>query len=124
MTELLDDTGSSASEGDARRDALVDRLFNAFIDGSELLTIELGRRLGLYEALQVGPATAADLAERSGIAPRYAREWLEQQAAAGFLDVAQDTGDADTRHLRCPRDSPTCSSTPTTRRTWWRSHRS
>ena len=102
MTELLDHTEPSAPTDDVRRDALVDRLFNAFINGSELLTIELGRRLGLYEAMQVGAATAAELAQRSGIAPRYAREWLEQQAAAGFLDVAQDTTDADARQYVLP----------------------
>ena len=102
MTELLDHTASPAPTDDSRRDALVDRLFGAFIHGSELLTIELGRRLGLYQALQAGPATAADLAERAGIAARYAREWLEQQAAAGFLDVTKDTGDADTREFALP----------------------
>ena len=49
----------------------------------ELANVELGVRLGLYEALAGrGPVTAAELAGRARIAPRYAREWLEQQAVA------------------------------------------
>ena len=39
----------------------------------------------------------AELAERAGIAPRYAREWLEQQAVAGLLDVEPPAAATDTR---------------------------
>ncbi|HVG97376.1 MAG TPA: class I SAM-dependent methyltransferase, partial [Chloroflexota bacterium] len=54
----------------------------------DLLTIYLGDRLGLYRALVAGgPASAAALAARAGTAERYTREWLEQQAAGGILDV-------------------------------------
>jgi 2-polyprenyl-3-methyl-5-hydroxy-6-metoxy-1,4-benzoquinol methylase len=38
-----------------------------------------------------GAFTSGDLAQRCGIAERYAREWLEQQAVAGVLDV-EDAG--------------------------------
>ncbi|MEU8963956.1 class I SAM-dependent methyltransferase [Streptomyces sp. NPDC048491] len=66
--------------------ALSVRLFMAGLGAAELMTAYLGLRLGLYDALaEGGPATAPELAERAGIAPRYAREWLEQQAAAGIL---------------------------------------
>jgi 2-polyprenyl-3-methyl-5-hydroxy-6-metoxy-1,4-benzoquinol methylase len=72
-----------------RRDALAERLFHALIGGVELLSIELGRRLGLYAAVhRLGVATSADLADEAGVAERYAREWLEQQAAAGLLEAA------------------------------------
>jgi SAM-dependent methyltransferase len=54
----------------------------------DLLTVYLGDRLGLYRALAAGgPATAAELATRAGTDERYTREWLEQQAAGGVLDV-------------------------------------
>lgn len=47
----------------------------------------LGDRLGLFRALAGGgPATSAELAERAGVAERYAREWLAGLAAAGYLD--------------------------------------
>src|SRR5512132_4589514 len=70
-----------------RRDALVERLFGATIGTLELFGVYLGDRLGLYVALAAADALDPDeLAERAGIAPRYAREWLEQQAVAGLLD--------------------------------------
>jgi 2-polyprenyl-3-methyl-5-hydroxy-6-metoxy-1,4-benzoquinol methylase len=88
---------------DERRDALAERLFDAFIAGAELLTVELGRRLGLYETIgRLGAVTSGDLASGSGIAERYAREWLEQQAAAGILDVREDSADALTRRFELP----------------------
>ena len=49
------------------------RLFEACLATMELANVELGERLGLYEALAgAGPLTPAALAERAGIAPRYA----------------------------------------------------
>jgi len=71
-----------------RRDALAGRLFEAALGAFDLLTIHLGLDLGLYESLRRdGPATAGELASRAGIDSRYAREWLEQQAVTGILDV-------------------------------------
>jgi len=73
-------------------DALAERLFGATIGALELFSVFLGSELGLYRALaRHGALTPSELAERAGIAPRYAREWLEQQAVAGLLDV-QDAG--------------------------------
>jgi 2-polyprenyl-3-methyl-5-hydroxy-6-metoxy-1,4-benzoquinol methylase len=67
---------------------LSDRLFQAMIHTLELFGVYLGKRLGLYAALNAkGPLTAAGLAAATGIAERYAREWLEQQAVAGLLAV-------------------------------------
>lgn len=71
-----------------QRDALVGRLFSAFIATTDLVSVYLGDRLGLYRALaDSGPATPAELAQRAGIDERYAREWLEQQAVTGILTV-------------------------------------
>jgi 2-polyprenyl-3-methyl-5-hydroxy-6-metoxy-1,4-benzoquinol methylase len=47
----------------------------------------IGDRLGLYKALaQGGPATAEQLAQRTGTAERYVREWLAAQAASGYVE--------------------------------------
>lgn len=82
-----------------RRDALTARLFEATVGAFDLLAVHLGIDLGLYAALaDRGPATAADLADRAGIDRRYAREWLEQQAVTGILEV--DDPDADPDHRR------------------------
>jgi 2-polyprenyl-3-methyl-5-hydroxy-6-metoxy-1,4-benzoquinol methylase len=68
--------------------ALADRLFRDMTGALELLTVYLGERLGLYQALQAdGPATCAELAARTGTAERYIREWLEHHAAGGLLEV-------------------------------------
>ena len=46
----------------------------------------LGEQLGLYRALvKTGPATSTDLAAHTGLHERWLREWLQQQACAGFI---------------------------------------
>jgi 2-polyprenyl-3-methyl-5-hydroxy-6-metoxy-1,4-benzoquinol methylase len=86
-----------------RRDALAGRLFEATLGAFELLSVYLGDRLGLYAALRDGgPATAGELARAAGIDPRYAREWLEQQAVASLLDVDFVNADADARRYVLP----------------------
>jgi protein-L-isoaspartate O-methyltransferase/predicted transcriptional regulator len=94
---------TTAADEDGRRDALADRLFKSMIESAELASVWLGLRLRLYEVLREhGPATVAELAERGGIDARYAREWLEQQAVAGLLDVEDATQDAEARRYRLP----------------------
>jgi 2-polyprenyl-3-methyl-5-hydroxy-6-metoxy-1,4-benzoquinol methylase len=46
----------------------------------------LGAQLGLYRAMAgAGPLTAADLAERTSLHPRWVLEWLRSQGAAGIV---------------------------------------
>ncbi|HVM15030.1 MAG TPA: methyltransferase domain-containing protein [Egibacteraceae bacterium] len=53
----------------------------------------IGDRLGLWKDLAGrGPATSAQLAERTGISERYAREWLSAMTASGYLEHDEDTG--------------------------------
>lgn len=48
--------------------------------------VSLGSQLGFYSALAgAGPVTSVELAERTGCAERYVRDWLHSQAAAGYL---------------------------------------
>jgi 2-polyprenyl-3-methyl-5-hydroxy-6-metoxy-1,4-benzoquinol methylase len=69
-----------------------DRTFASALGYFDVLSMSLGLRLGLYRALHEGPATADELADRAGIAERYAREWLEQQATRGIVtaDIRRD----------------------------------
>src|SRR5215831_3478314 len=47
----------------------------------------IGDRLGLFKNLaEQGPATSAELAERTQVNERYAREWLSVMACAGYLE--------------------------------------
>lgn len=46
----------------------------------------LGHKLGLYKAMaHGGPLDSSEIANRSGCAERYVREWLNSQAAAGYV---------------------------------------
>ena len=72
-------------------DALVERLFTAALGTFDLAGVYLGDRLGWYRSLaDDGPATPDELADRTGTDARYAREWLEQQAVGGILEVDGD----------------------------------
>lgn len=83
--------------------ALAERLVEQLAGALEVLSIHVGLSLGLYEDLaERGPARPGDLAERTGIHPRYAREWLEQQAAAGLLDA--DGADGMDRVFTLPEE--------------------
>jgi 2-polyprenyl-3-methyl-5-hydroxy-6-metoxy-1,4-benzoquinol methylase len=60
--------------------------------------ILVGDRLGLYRAMAgAGPLTSAALAEKTGTTERYVREWLNAQAAGGFV-----TYDAATQRYELP----------------------
>jgi SAM-dependent methyltransferase len=79
------------------------RLFEAAVGAVDLLAIELGLRLGLYRALeQHGPSTSAELSSAAGVAERYAREWLEQQAVADILAVDDAGAGATARRYALP----------------------
>jgi 2-polyprenyl-3-methyl-5-hydroxy-6-metoxy-1,4-benzoquinol methylase len=55
--------------------------------------VVIGDKLGLYRALgQNGGLSPAELAERTGTAERYVREWLNAQAAGGYVAYDADTG--------------------------------
>ena len=102
-------SGSAPRESNANapvshiEDALTTRLLQSTIHALELYSIYLGKELGLYAALQSGEwVTPPELARHAGIATRYAREWLEQQAVAGFLEVDVPLAPADTRGYRLP----------------------
>lgn len=85
-----------------RATAFAERVFNAAVEMVDLTTIYLGDQLGFYRTLtEMGEATPGELAERSGTNERYTREWLEQQAVTGILDVV-DTGDPATRRYSLP----------------------
>lgn len=100
---------------DEQAGALAERMFGAVGATIELGTVYLGERLGLYRTLvELGPTTPSELAAAAGIAPRYAKEWLEQQAVSGWLVVAGPSADGDQRRygitesateVLCNRDS-------------------
>jgi SAM-dependent methyltransferase len=77
-------------------DKLMQFVFRAVEEvGATLNTalVVMGDRLGLYRALAgAGPLSPAELADRTGTAERYVREWLNAQAAGGYVTYDPDTG--------------------------------
>jgi SAM-dependent methyltransferase len=55
--------------------------------------VVMGDKLGMYKALAgAGPLTSAEVAQRTGTAERYAREWLKAQAAGDYLEYDPESG--------------------------------
>lgn len=95
-------TSTTVSQ-DERRDALVGRAIQSAQSAADLFAMYLGRRLGYYQSLwKEGAATSVELAKRTGTDERYTREWLEQQAASGFLDVDDVAAAPDKRRFTLP----------------------
>jgi 2-polyprenyl-3-methyl-5-hydroxy-6-metoxy-1,4-benzoquinol methylase len=55
--------------------------------------VVMGDKLGLYRALaEAGTASSDELAARTGTAERYVREWLNAQAAGGYVEYDPESG--------------------------------
>jgi SAM-dependent methyltransferase len=53
--------------------------------------VVIGDKLGLYRELaHSGPLSSSELAQRTHTAERYVREWLNAQAAGGYVDYDPD----------------------------------
>src|SRR5687767_2638027 len=79
------------------------RIFSSLTGALELFCVYVGDRLGFYRVLHAGgPATAPELAAHAGTNERYTREWLEQQATAGFLACDNPEAAEDERRFRLP----------------------
>ncbi len=49
--------------------------------------VVIGDKLGLFRGIaEAGSVTSTEFAKRTGCAERYVREWLAQQAAAGYIE--------------------------------------
>lgn len=75
------------------------------------IMVSIGEKLGLYKALDgAGPVSSRELATRTDCAERYVREWLNAQAAAGYLTyyAGSDTYELPTEHamVLVNEDSP------------------
>jgi len=75
--------------------------------------VVLGDKLGLYKALGAhGPLSSVELAQRTGTAERYVREWLAAQAAAGYIEYDAATGryhlNPEQVEALTNEDSPAC----------------
>ena len=64
----------------------VGKAVNDLAAGYGGVMVGLGHKLGLYRAMAgAGPLNSHEVASRSGCAERYVREWLNSQAAGGYV---------------------------------------
>ncbi len=76
-------------------DDVAEQVFAGGLGTMQTLSIYLGDQLGWYAALhRDGPATPSELAARTATSERYAREWLEQQAVYGLLQVEESDAES------------------------------
>jgi SAM-dependent methyltransferase len=72
---------------ESRLESVVNRAITDLSAASGGMMVNLGHKLGLYKAMAgAGPLSAKELAARAGCAERYVREWLNAQAAGGYVD--------------------------------------
>jgi SAM-dependent methyltransferase len=78
---------------EAKLNQLVGQMLGDLGGALSVPLVRIGDRLGLYRALHAdGPMTPGELATKTRIAERYAREWLCHQAASGYLTYDSETG--------------------------------
>jgi 2-polyprenyl-3-methyl-5-hydroxy-6-metoxy-1,4-benzoquinol methylase len=82
----------SASEIDMDKlHTLVGKMLGDLGGAMSVPTVRIGIRLGLFDALVAGAATSSELAQKTGLAERYVREWAMAQACNGYLDLDAQT---------------------------------
>ena len=86
---------------ETKLESFVMRAVNDLSSASGGVMVHLGSKLGLYKAMAgAGPISAKELAARSRCAERYVREWLNSQAAGGYVDyhAVSDTYELSLEH--------------------------
>jgi len=74
---------------DAKLQAFMGKLVNDMGGAAMLASVIVGEELGLYRAMADGVSlTADDLAAKTHCQPRLTREWLNAQAASGYVEYA------------------------------------
>jgi SAM-dependent methyltransferase len=82
----------------AKLDAFLGRVIGDFGASASAVLVVIGDKLGLYKAMAgAGPFTPAALARKTGTHERYLREWLDANAAGGYV-----TYDPATRSYSLP----------------------
>jgi len=92
MATTFEQETSFAGAPDPEALAAGQRLLGDLSAAVTCILCALGDRLQLFEALALGPATSAELAERAQVDERYAREWLRALAAASYLEHDASSG--------------------------------
>lgn len=89
----------------ARAEAFAGKVAGLLDSAAAAAMISVGHRLGLFDALArlAAPASSAAIAEATGLAERYVREWLAVMVMAGIVDH-----DPEARCYRLPAEHAAC----------------
>lgn len=87
MTLAMDTRPAAVQAPDpAKLNLLIERAINDVAAGYSGVLVSIGHHLGLYRAMMgAGPLSPRELARRTGCAERYLNEWLNSQAASGYI---------------------------------------
>jgi SAM-dependent methyltransferase len=78
---------------EAKLNAFIGRILGDLGGAFSVPMVRMGDKLGLYKALrEEGPMTPSELAAKTKVAERYAREWLSHQAASAYLEYDTASG--------------------------------
>ena len=84
--------GSSPQIDHTKLDAFMGKAVMDMGAAMHAALIVIGDKLGLYKAMAgAGPITSADLAAKTKTSERYIREWLNANAASGYVVYHADT---------------------------------
>ena len=98
-------TESPAAVDTAKQEAFAEGLLDALSGAMKVFGVYLGDKLGLYPAMRDGVwRTASELARDTETQTRYVREWLEQQAVNGIVEVDDAAAEPDQRRFRLPAE--------------------
>lgn len=80
------------SDHSVKTENIIDKVFTDVSGTFAIAMVAIGERLGLFKKLASnGPTTSTELAQLAKINERYAREWLNALAAAGYLEYNSET---------------------------------
>ncbi len=84
-------------------EAYADKVFGDLLGAMGTFATTIGVRLGWYEAMaDAGAVTSVELAMATDTDERYAREWLEHQTVAGYVEVDGVTAPPTERRYSLP----------------------
>jgi 2-polyprenyl-3-methyl-5-hydroxy-6-metoxy-1,4-benzoquinol methylase len=91
MEDRMTTTSADVTVDPRRLDEFLSRVVSDLSASLAGVLVSIGHRLGLYKAMAgAGPVSSGWLAASAGCAERYVREWLNAQAAGGYVTYDQD----------------------------------
>jgi 2-polyprenyl-3-methyl-5-hydroxy-6-metoxy-1,4-benzoquinol methylase len=85
--------GSVLPYDESKLNAFMEKVVHDMGAAMHATLILVGDKLGLYRAMtETGPTTPAELAKKTNTTERYVREWLNANAASGYITYDPSTG--------------------------------